>query len=153
LNRVEQNSSNSGREAWRFPYCGLTFLFIETENHDMEKIPLLEMKGITKRFENVLANDSIDLKLYPGKIHALLGENGSGKSTLMNILLGIYKPNVGAFYFNGEKVSIKNPKHVVSLGIGMVHQHFVLIPPLSVAENIFLSMHGGGFILNTTENE
>ncbi|QOX64320.1 ATP-binding cassette domain-containing protein [Anoxybacterium hadale] len=61
----------------------------------MEKIPLLEMKGNTKRFENVLANDSIDLKMYPGESHALLGENGSGKSTLMNILLGIYKPNVG----------------------------------------------------------
>jgi ABC-type uncharacterized transport systems, ATPase components len=80
----------------------------------MEKIPLLEMKGITKRVENVLANDSIDLKLYPVELHALLGENGSGKSTLMNILLGIYKVNVGAFYFNGEKVSIKNPKHAVA---------------------------------------
>lgn len=115
----------------------------------MEKTPLLEMKGITKRFGNVLANDHIDLKLYPGEIHALLGENGSGKSTLMNILLGIYKPNTGGFYFNGEKVSIKNPKHAAALGIGMVHQHFVLIPPLSVAENIFLGMHEGGFVLNT----
>ena len=115
----------------------------------MEKKPLLEMKGITKRFESVLANDHIDLKLYPGEIHALLGENGSGKSTLMNILLGIYKPNSGGFYFNGEKVHLKNPKHAAALGIGMVHQHFVLIPPLSVAENILLSMHDGGFVLNT----
>jgi simple sugar transport system ATP-binding protein len=117
----------------------------------MEKTPLLEMKGITKRFENVLANDHIDLKLYPGEIHALLGENGSGKSTLMNILLGIYKPNAGEFYFNGEKAHIRNPKHAAALGIGMVHQHFVLIPPLSVAENIFLSMHDGGFLLNTQQ--
>ena len=117
----------------------------------MEKTPLLEMKGITKRFENVLANDHIDLKLYPGEIHALLGENGSGKSTLMNILLGIYKPSAGGFYFNGEKVHIKNPKHAAALGIGMVHQHFVLIPPLSVAENIFLSMHDCGFVLNTQQ--
>lgn len=117
----------------------------------MEKKPLLEMKGITKRFENVLANDAIDLKLYPGEIHALLGENGSGKSTLMNILLGIYKPNAGEFYYNGEKVHIRNPKHAAALGIGMVHQHFVLIPPLSVAENISLSMHDGGFILNTQQ--
>lgn len=115
----------------------------------MEKTPLLEMKGITKRFENVVANDHIDLKLYPGEIHALLGENGSGKSTLMNVLLGIYKPNSGSFYCNGEKVSIKNPKHAAALGIGMVHQHFALIPPLSAAENIFLGMHEGGFVLNT----
>ncbi len=119
----------------------------------MEKNAILEMKGITKKFENVLANDHIDLRLYPGEIHALLGENGSGKSTLMNILLGIYKPNHGEIFFKGEKIHMKTPKNAAALGIGMVHQHFALIPPLSVAENIFLSMEKGSFILDHQEME
>jgi len=119
----------------------------------MEKPALIEMKGITKRFENVLANDHIHLRLYPGEIHALLGENGSGKSTLMNILLGIYKPNFGEIFFKGEKVSAMTPKTAADMGIGMVHQHFALIPPLSVAENVFLSMNQTGFILNQKKME
>jgi ABC-type uncharacterized transport system ATPase subunit len=114
----------------------------------MEKTVLLEMKGISKRFGNVLANDQIDLRLYAGEIQALLGENGSGKSTLMNILLGIYKPNAGTIFFRGEKTAVKTPKKAVDLGIGMVHQHFALIPTLTVAENIFLSMNQGAFLLN-----
>lgn len=119
----------------------------------MEKTAILEMKGITKKFENVMANDHIDLQLYPGEIHALLGENGSGKSTLMNVLLGIYKPNHGEIFFNGEKVNMKTPKNAADLGIGMVHQHFALIQPLSVAENIFLSIEKGSFILNQQKIE
>ena len=119
----------------------------------MEKTILLEMKGITKRFGKTLANDNINLRLYKGEIHALLGENGAGKSTLMNILLGIYKPNSGEIFHKGKKVSIKSPKDAAGLGIGMVHQHFELIPTLSVAENIFLSMGKGDFILNRAKME
>lgn len=115
--------------------------------------PILEMKHITKRFGNVIANQDIDLALYPGEIHALLGENGAGKSTLMNILTGIYKPNEGEIYFDGKKVSIKSPKHAVDLGIGMVHQHFRLIPTLSVAENIYLYSPKCKFILKQKEME
>ncbi|MDF2653752.1 MAG: heme transporter ATP-binding protein [Bacillota bacterium] len=119
----------------------------------MEKTALLEMKGITKKFGTVLANDHIDLQLYPGEIHALLGENGSGKSTLMNILLGIYKPNSGEMLYKGEKGQIKTPKHAAALGIGMVHQHFALIPTLTVAENIFLSLDHCSFILDQQKME
>jgi len=119
----------------------------------MEKSVILEMKDITKRFGKTLANDHINLRLYQGEIHALLGENGAGKSTLMNILLGIYKPNSGEIFYKGKRVSIKSPKHAVELGIGMVHQHFELIPTLSVAENIFLSIGQCKFILNKKNME
>jgi len=119
----------------------------------MEHMALLELKGITKRFGKTLANDHINLCLYPGEIHALLGENGAGKSTLMNILLGIYKPNAGEIFYRGEKVSIKNPKLASEMGIGMVHQHFELISTLTVAENIFLSMGHRAFVLDRTKIE
>ena len=115
------------------------------------KQPILEMKHITKRFGNVTANEDVSLALYPGEIHALLGENGAGKSTLMNILTGIYKPNAGDIYYKGEKVTIKSPKHAVDLGIGMVHQHFRLIPTLTVAENVYLYMPDCKFVLNEKE--
>lgn len=114
---------------------------------------LLEMKGITKRFGKTIANDHINLRLYKGEIHALLGENGSGKSTLMNILLGVYKPNSGDIFYKGEKVSIKTPKHAAEMGFGMVHQHFELIPTLSVAENIYLSLGNCKFVLNKVKME
>ena len=104
------------------------------------KEPILEMRGITKKFGSVTANKDVDLTLYPGEIHALLGENGAGKSTLMNILNGIYKPNHGKIYYKGKKVSIRSPRHAVDMGIGMVHQHFRLIPTLTAAENVFLYM-------------
>lgn len=100
--------------------------------------PLLEMKNITKIFAGIKANDDVNLTLYPGEIHALLGENGAGKSTLMNILTGIYKPTYGKIFYKGNKVSFKSPKKAVELGIGMVHQHFRLILPLTVTENILL---------------
>jgi simple sugar transport system ATP-binding protein len=119
----------------------------------MDKPALLEMRGITKRFGRTLANDNVDLRLYKGEIHALLGENGAGKSTLMNILLGIYKPNSGEILYKGKKATIKSPKHAVELGIGMVHQHFELIPTLSVAENIFLCIDKCSFILNKAAME
>lgn len=117
------------------------------------KQPVIEMRGITKRFGDVVANENVNLSLYPGEIHALLGENGAGKSTLMNILTGIYRPNEGEIYFHGKKVSIRSPRQAVDMGIGMVHQHFRLIPPLSVAENVFLYMPDCKNILKQKEME
>ena len=117
------------------------------------KEPIIEMRNITKRFGSVIANENVNLTLYPGEIHALLGENGAGKSTLMNILTGIYRPNEGEIYFKGKKVSMKTPKHAVDLGIGMVHQHFRLIPTLTVAENVFLYMPNCKRILREKEME
>ena len=117
------------------------------------KEPVIEMRNITKRFGDVTANENVNLSLYPGEIHALLGENGAGKSTLMNVLTGIYKPNSGDIFFHGKKVSIKSPKQAVDMGIGMVHQHFRLIPPLSVAENVFLYMPDCKKVLRQKEME
>jgi general nucleoside transport system ATP-binding protein len=100
--------------------------------------PVLELRGITKQFPGVLANDAIDLDLARGEIHALLGENGAGKSTLMNILFGLYKPDEGEILLEGRRVSFSSAKEAIAAGIGMVHQHFMLIPVMTVAENIVL---------------
>ncbi len=102
------------------------------------RIPALEVKHITKRFPGVVANDDVNLTLYKGEILALLGENGAGKSTLMNIIYGLYKPTEGEIYVNGKKAEMHNPKDAIALGIGMVHQHFQLVPVMTVAENIML---------------
>lgn len=99
---------------------------------------VIEMKGIGKSFPGVRANDNVNLKVNEGEIHVLLGENGAGKSTLMNILYGLYTPDEGEIYVRGNKVRITNPNVAISLGIGMVHQHFMLVPPFTVAENIVL---------------
>lgn len=115
--------------------------------------PILEMKGITKTFGSVTANENVDLTLYPGEIHALLGENGAGKSTLMNVLNGIYRPNSGEILHKGKKVMIRSPKHAVDMGIGMVHQHFRLIPTLTAAENVFLYMPKCNLVLKKKEME
>lgn len=115
--------------------------------------PILEMKGITKTFGSVTANENVDLTLYPGEIHALLGENGAGKSTLMNVLNGIYRPNSGEILHKGKKVTIQSPKHAVDMGIGMVHQHFRLIPTLTAAENVFLYMPKCNLVLKKKEME
>ncbi|GAB4531135.1 MAG: ABC transporter ATP-binding protein [Anaerolineae bacterium] len=98
----------------------------------------LEMRGITKRFPGVLANDHINFQLEKGEIHALLGENGAGKSTLMNILYGLYRQDEGQIFLNGQEVEIDEPTDAIRLGIGMVHQHFMLVPVMTVAENIIL---------------
>lgn len=100
--------------------------------------PALEVRNITKRFPGVLANDHISFTLMPGEIHALLGENGAGKSTLMNIIYGLYSPDEGEILVQGQPVTIHTPNDAISLGIGMVHQHFMLVPPLTVTENIIL---------------
>ena len=100
--------------------------------------PLLELRGITKRFPGVLANDHIDLTLEKGEIHALLGENGAGKTTLMNILYGLYSQDEGDIFVNGNRVTIQEPTDAINVGIGMVHQHFMLIPVFTVTENIML---------------
>src|SRR4026207_1692048 len=105
----------------------------------MAEAPLLELKGITKRFPGVVANDGVDFDLQKGEVHALLGENGAGKSTLMNILYGLYHPDEGAFRLTGKPLRIHSPREAIDAGIGMVHQHFMLIPVMTVAENIVLA--------------
>jgi ABC-type uncharacterized transport system ATPase subunit len=101
-------------------------------------VPALEMRGVTKRFPGVLANDHIDLDLRRGEIHALLGENGAGKTTLMNILYGLLTPDEGEILLGGKTVTIASPADAIAQGISMVHQHFMLVPVLTVAENILL---------------
>src|SRR3954469_14515566 len=105
----------------------------------MSDAPVLELRGITKRFPGIVANDHVDFELRRGEVHTLLGENGAGKSTLMNIVYGLYRPEEGEILINGEPVHIGSPKDAIELGIGMVHQHFMLIPVMTVAENIVLS--------------
>ena len=99
----------------------------------------LELRGITKRFGSIVANDAIDFDLRRGEVHTLLGENGAGKSTLMNVLYGLYKPDEGEVRVDGRPVSIGSPLEAIEHGIGMVHQHFMLIPVMTVAENIVLA--------------
>jgi general nucleoside transport system ATP-binding protein len=98
----------------------------------------LELRGITKRFGALVANDAIDFELRRGEIHALLGENGAGKSTLMNVLYGLHHPDEGEIRLDGEAVRIDSARHAIGLGIGMVHQHFMLVPVMTVAENLVL---------------
>ena len=105
----------------------------------MGDAPLLELKGMTKRFPGVVANDHVDFELAKGEVHALLGENGAGKSTLMNILYGLYHPDEGEILLGGNPVRITSPRDAIDRGVGMVHQHFMLIPVMTVAENIVLA--------------
>ncbi len=110
---------------------------------------ILELRGITKRFPGVLANDHIDLTLEKGEILALLGENGAGKTTLMNILYGLYQPDEGEILVNGQKITVHSPTDSIKAGVGMVHQHFMLIPVFTVTENVMLGSEitkNGGFL-------
>ncbi len=113
----------------------------------MEEI-VLETRNITKIFPETIANKNISFKLKKGEIHALLGENGAGKTTLMNILYGIYMPTNGEIFINGQKVTIKSPLDAIRLGIGMIHQHFMLVETLTVLENIILGLKEYGFVIN-----
>ncbi len=108
----------------------------------------VEMKDIVVRFPGVLANDRVNFTLKKGEIHALLGENGAGKSTLMNVLAGLYKPTAGTIHISGESVSFNSPKDAIAKGIGMVHQHFMLVPTQTVTENILLGLNDPRFLLN-----
>jgi len=105
--------------------------------------PVVSMRGIWKRFGPVVANRGVDFDLHRGEIHALLGENGAGKSTLMRILYGLYRADAGTIAVDGRPVSIRSPRDAIALGIGMVTQHFALVPPLSVTENVILGYEGG----------
>ena len=113
---------------------------LENDSHvDHTSPPLvLEMRGITKSFPGVTANDNVDVELFRGEVLALLGENGAGKSSLMNVLIGLYRPDAGDIFVNGEKVQIHSPKDSMELGIGMVHQNFKLIDTMTVVENVVL---------------
>jgi simple sugar transport system ATP-binding protein len=105
----------------------------------------LEMRGIVKRFPGVVANDGVDFTARAGEIHALLGENGAGKTTLMRVLYGIYQPDEGEIFLDGRAIQVRSPAEALALGIGMVHQHFRLVPTLSVEENVILGLREGLF--------
>lgn len=114
---------------------------------------VVEMRGICKCFGNFYANTNVDFDLQQGELHGLLGENGAGKSTLMNVLYGLYSHDSGTIRINSKECTIKSPKDAIAHGVGMVHQHFALIPQLTVTENIFLGMKQAGFVLNQKDLE
>lgn len=114
---------------------------------------VVSMRGIVKRFPGVLANDAVDFNLKKGEIHALLGENGAGKSTLMNILAGLYRPEEGTIYVEGKPVTFASPRQAIGHGIGMIHQHFMLVPSQTVTENILLGLDNPRFFLHLPRYE
>src|SRR5215216_6154926 len=105
---------------------------------------MLELRNITKTFGSVTANNDVSIKIEKGTIHAIVGENGAGKSTVMRIAYGFYTADSGEIFVDGKPVSIKNPHDAIALGIGMVHQHFMLVDTMTVAENIILGAETGG---------
>ena len=109
-------------------------------SHMDESTVVIQMKDIVKKFGDFTANDHINLTVHKGEVHAILGENGAGKSTMMNVLCGLYKPTSGQILINGKEVQFSSPKDAIDIGIGMVHQHFMLIQPFSVADNIILGV-------------
>ncbi len=113
-----------------------------------DHLNVVELKGISKQFPGVLANDQVDFTLRSGEIHALLGENGAGKSTLVNILTGLYRPDKGTIRVDGEVVELRSPRDAINYGIGMVHQHFMLVPTQTVTENILLGLDEPRFNMN-----
>src|SRR3954469_13178506 len=114
--------------------------------------PILEMKGITKRFPGLVALSGVDFFVRPGEIHALIGQNGAGKSTLMKILAGVYPIEEGQMAISGQPVTFSHPRDALRLGVGTVYQDLSLVPQLSVADNIFLGREAGsGFVINENE--
>src|SRR4051812_22137704 len=113
----------------------------------------LEMRHITKRFPGVLANDDVSIDARRGEVLALLGENGAGKSTLMNILCGLYHPDSGSIVVNGQTVVFHSPRDAIKSGVGMVHQHFMLVSSQSVTENVILGLQHVSFVLDTSQFE
>ncbi len=118
---------------------------VAAEDRAAEAVPV-RLEGITKRFPGVLANDAVDLELRRGEIHGLVGENGAGKSTLMRVLYGLYPPDEGRIEVRGREVRLSSPRQAIALGIGMVHQHFVLVDRFTVAENVILGSEGGPLV-------
>src|SRR5215471_7634391 len=111
---------------------------MDKANQDLPAKHSVEMRSITKRFGDVLANDGVSLSVRAGSIHAIIGENGAGKSTVMKILYGFYNADSGEILIDGRPHQIKTPRDAIELGLGMVHQHFMLVEPLTVTENIIL---------------
>ena len=109
----------------------------------MAPVTAIEMKNISKAFGSVQANENVNLTVYNGEIHALLGENGAGKSTLMSMLSGIYTPDSGSISIYGKPVDFSSPKDAIALGIGMIHQHFKLVEVMTAKENMILGSKGG----------
>lgn len=120
----------------------------EVPESDIGHFPMLSLRGITKSFPGVIANDDIHLDVYGGEVHAILGENGAGKSTLMKIIYGFYQPDSGSVLLNGEETTIRSPNDSRKLGIGMVFQNFTLIPALTVVENVALFIPDLDIFLN-----
>jgi simple sugar transport system ATP-binding protein len=121
---------------------------MESELSMDDHLNVVELRGISKQFPGVLANDQVDFTLRSGEIHALLGENGAGKSTLVNILTGLYRPDKGTIRIEGEVVDLRSPRDAINYGIGMVHQHFMLVPTQTVTENILLGLDEPRFKMN-----
>lgn len=118
---------------------------------EQNKIPYIKMNNITKRFGKVIANNNINLEVYGGEVHALLGENGAGKSTLMNMLSGVYTPDGGSILVHGKEVKFASPKDAIDSGIGMIYQHFKLVDNMTAVENIIFGQKGKLF-LNKKKN-
>ena len=125
----------------------------EHDEAGRESAPLVVLEGITKKFPGVVANDDVDLELRPGEVHALVGENGAGKSTLMRVLYGMYPPDAGRIVLRGTEVRVSSPRVAIANGIGMVHQHFVLVDPFTVTENVILGDEGGTLLDLGAANE
>ena len=115
--------------------------------------PALEARGIVMAFPGVVANDNVSFELRVGEVHAVLGENGAGKSTLMNILAGLYRPDAGEILLDGVPVAFNSPRDAIAAGVGMVHQHFTLVPSQTVTENVILGLDSPRFLLRTGRAE